>query len=64
MFRLILLRALLVGTQRMVAGAELQADPQTARELIAAGRARLADPAELDRLVAAVQSGASEPAAR
>lgn len=60
MFRLKLLRATSIGTRRMVAGAELQADAQSARELIESGAARLADDADLPRLIAAV--GAARPA--
>lgn len=64
MFRLKLLRATSIGTRRMVAGAELQADAQSARELIEAGAARLVDDGDLPRLIQAVGARRPEPVTR
>lgn len=60
MFRLKLLRTVIVGGRRWLPGAEIQADAQTARELVEAGTARLLDDADITRLVELV--GARRPA--
>ncbi len=51
MFKLKLLRTVVVGGRRWLPGAEVQADAQTACDLVEAGTARLLDDADLARLV-------------
>lgn len=64
MFRLKLLRTVIVGGRRWLPGAEIQADAQTARELIEAGTARLLDDADVVRLVELVGARRPEPVTR
>lgn len=64
MFRLKLLRAVIVGGRRWLPGAEVQADAATARELIEAGTARLQDESDLVRLVELVGSRRPAPMTR
>lgn len=64
MFRLKLLRTVIVGGRRWLPGAEIQADAQTARELIEAGTARLLDDADVVLLVELAGARRPEPLTR
>lgn len=63
-FKLKALRAVTIGARRLVAGAEVQADARTAREMIESAAARLADDADLPRLIQAVGARRPEPVTR
>lgn len=64
MFRVRLLRAVVIEGQRWLRGAELQADAAAARELISAGTAHLADDADLPRLIQQVGADRPRPVVR
>jgi hypothetical protein len=58
MFRLRLLRSMLIEGRRWVPGAELEADAVAAAEMIRAGSACLVHDADLPRLIAALPAHA------
>jgi hypothetical protein len=65
MFRLRLLRIMLIEGRRWVPGAELQADAVAAAEMICAGSACLVHDADMPRLIAALPAqGLQRQAAR